>query len=169
VAMPGDLLYPFKKLTEKSGYLLASENEQLRAELVLADKRLEEIKTLAQSQPAKNLGPAVSEFREAVSSAANRLKNLKNSSSGLKPIVQEVARQANELKNKAETLGVEIGDTQELNQALQEIVEQEIQDLESRSLTEEQKLLLDKAKESLIRGDLVEALENLISLTYWQP
>ena len=80
-----------------------------------------------------------------------------------------MARQANELKNKAVTLGVEIGDTQELNQALQEIVEQEIQDLESRSLTEEQKLLLDKAKESLIRGDLVEALENLISLTYWQP
>ena len=61
-----------------------------------------------------------------------------------------------------------VGETKELNEALSQLVEREIKDLEDRSLNIEQQDLLEKAKTSYQEKDFTQALETILLLSYPQ-
>lgn len=160
-SLPGGLLYPLKRIAEKSQALFVSEDEQPKAQLELTNKRLEELTKIAQENQTSKLAPAINEFQK---SAAAAVKNLKKPQKITKEMIDETKKLL-ENKEKLITLGVVIGETKELDNALDRLViESQIQDLEKRSLTEDQKEILETAKVNLEEGNLSQALENILQI-----
>ncbi len=160
-SLPGGLLYPLKRIAEKSQALFVSEDEQPKAQLELTNKRLEELTKIVQENQTSKLAPAINEFQK---SAAAAVKNLKKPQKITKEMIDETKKLL-ENKEKLITLGVVIGETKELDNALDRLViESQIQDLEKRSLTEDQKEILEAAKVNLEEGNLSQALENILQI-----
>lgn len=159
--LPGDPLYSIKKITEKGRMLLASETEKPNIQLGLVNKRLEELNNIAQTNQVKKLAPAIQEFQDNVSAAAKDLAQAKEPD--VKQIV-DTTKKIEENKQKIEAMGVVIGDSKELDNALAQIVEKEIKDLDNRTLTENQKGILDQAKEKFEAADYSAALEKILLL-----
>lgn len=167
LALPGDTLYPVKRLAEKAGLMLAAKNNLPQAGLENANKRLEELKQVAQKSQSKNLAPALNEFHSSLNEAVKGLNTAGNTPKLTKDLVQATEKlQAN--KEKVEAMGVVVGETKSLNDALGQLVEREIENLEASTLTETQLKLLAEVKNEYAAGNLELALENLLLLTYPQ-
>jgi len=166
-ALPGDLLYPVRKLVDKTGYLLVSKNNQPKLGLEIANKRLDELTMIAQNNQGRNLAPAINEFRQSMVEAADKLKIVDGSPKITKEIVDQTEK-LRENKEKVEAMGVVVGETKELNQVLSQLVEREIKDLENRSLTEEQIGFLAQVKQDFQDGNYEKALEGILILSYSQ-
>ena len=164
-SVPGDFLYPVRKFADKTGYLFVSKNDQPKLGLEIANKRLEELTMIAQNNQARNLAPAINEFRQSMVEAADKLKIVDGSPKITKEIVKETGK-LRENREKVEALGVVVGETKELNYALSQLAEREIKDLESRALTESQEKLLAAAREDFAKGNFSQALEKLLFLSY---
>jgi len=164
-SLPGDILYPIKKITEKSQAVFVSETEKPQLNLELVNKRLEELTKIAQTNQVKKLAPAISEFQAKASEAAENLVKVKE------PDVEKIVAQTKKLeenKQKVEALGVVLGETEKLDNALAQLVEREIKELESQSLSEVQQEILEGAKEDFKIGDYNQALEKILLLSYPQ-
>ncbi len=166
-ALPGDLLYPVKKLTEKAGYLMVAENEQSKAKLEIAGKRLGEVEIIAKKNQENNLASAIQEFRSSLTEATDKIKESQDSPTRAMAIVKE-ANKIQVSKEKLEALGVDVGGTYELEEALSGLVAREIRDLEGRSLNEAQTEILIQVKSDFEAGDYEQALEKILILTYTQ-
>jgi len=166
-ALPGDLLFPVKMLTEKGELLFIPKNQLAKTQLEIANRRLQELRLVAEENKIRNLATAINEFQGSVNKAAVQIKSLNDSPKLTKEIILE-ARKIAENKAKVESLGVVMDDTQDLNQALSALVEREIKDLEQRSLTEDQAKILVQVRDDFEAGNLEKALENLLLLTYPQ-
>ncbi len=169
-SLPGDFLYPARKLVDKTGYLFVSKEDQPKLGLEVANKRLEELTVIAQNNQSKNLAPAINEFKQSTIEAADKLKPVNSLPELTKEIIKETEK-FRENKEKIEALGVVVGDTEELTQALSrivEIVEGQINDLNDRSLTDDQKQVLEQAKQDFEAGNYEKALEGILILSYNQ-
>jgi len=158
-SLPGDFLYSVKKITEKGQAVFVSEEEKPAFQLKLANERLEELT----KAPARNLAPTLSEFQASVFQAAKEIIEAE------KPNIKEIVQQTKKLeenKQKVETLGVVVGETEALDTALAQLVEREIGDLETQTLPEKQQELLEKAKEDFEVGNYNQALEKILILSY---
>ncbi|OGZ18639.1 MAG: hypothetical protein A2Z68_01410 [Candidatus Nealsonbacteria bacterium RBG_13_38_11] len=130
------------------------------AQLELTNKRLEELTRIAENNQTPKLAPAINEFQK---SAAETAKNLKDPQKITKEVIDETKKLL-ENKEKAEALGVVIGETEELDDATRKVIESQIEDLEERSLTDEQKQTLETAKLNLEEGNLSQALEKVLEI-----
>jgi hypothetical protein len=158
-SLPGDLLYPIKKITEKARVVFVSETEKPKANLELANKRLEEINQIAQNNEVRKLVPAINEFQASILKVTENLTALKGAD------IKEIAKETQKLeenKKKAESLGIEVGETEELESAYKILAEREIKNLEQNSLTETQEEVLKEAKEYFEKGDFATALIKIV-------
>ena len=167
-ALPGDWLYPVKRMTEKASYLFVAKNKQSEVQLGLANKRLEELTRIAKNNQVRNLALAINEFRDSANEAAKNIMPSDGSPKLTREIVKETGK-LKENKGKVEALGVAVGETKELNEALSQLVEREIKDLEGRTLSENQQELLKKVKLAFEQEDFSQALETILLLSYPQP
>jgi len=153
-SLPGEPLFVIKKITEKSRAVFVAENEKPKVQLELANKRLEDLAKIAQTNDVRKLAPAIDEFQANVSEAAKNLAKAKT-------VGKDIIVQTQELKKNTEkvekTLATQIG-TEELENVYKGIAEQQIKDLENSSLTENQEKLLNEAKEYFETGDYSNAL-----------
>jgi hypothetical protein len=163
-SLPGDALYSVKKITEKGMTMLASESERPNMQLTLTNKRLEELNNIAKTNQIKKLAPAIQEFQTNASQAAKGLAQAKQPDVKQIKQIADATKKIEESKQKAEALGVVVGDTKELDDALAKIVEKEISDLETRILNESQAEVLKQAKESFEAADYSAALEKILIL-----
>lgn len=161
-ALPGDTLYPVKKLTEKSQAYFVSKDKLAEVQLGMANRRLEDLNKIAQTSQTNKLIPALAEYQASISEAVKNLAQVKKTD--IKEIVQQT-KKLEENKQKAEALGVVIGGTNELNSALATLADREIKDLESRMLNEAQQELLAEAKENFEAGNYSQALEKILQAT----
>lgn len=156
-ALPGDSLYSLKRISEEGRIVFVSETDKPKAQLELANKRLEELTKVAETKQTQKLASAIEEFQASASQAAKDLKKPKK-------ITQEIIDQTKKLeenKQKVEALGVLIGETKEFDNALSQLVETEIKDLENQILSEEKAELLEQAKEDFEVGNFSGALEKV--------
>ena len=147
-ALPGESLYYFKKIVEKGQIILSSEEERPRMNLELANKRLEELNQIVQKNEVRKLAPAMDEFRANVSAAAKNLTNVKK-------ISKEIVVQIQKLEESEEELGkilaTKVGNEEyeEYNIAVGQLVERQILELEEKTLSEDDKVILKAARQNL--------------------
>ncbi len=162
-SLPGDILYSIKKITEKSQAVFVSEKELPKYNLEIANKRLDELTEIAQTNQVKKLAPAISEFQANMSEAAKSLATVKGQD--VEKIVAQTKKLEENKQKVEEVLATKI-ETEDYDNALVQLVENQIKDLESRTLTEEQKLLFEEAKADFSAGDYSQALEKILILSY---
>jgi len=166
VALPGDFLYPVRKIVEKGRTFLASEHEKSAVQLGFANNRLEDLTKIAEANQGRSLAPAIEEFRQNAVEAA---QNIARKDANINPkTVKEIAKAVKRLeenKEKVEKLGVVLGETEELDNALAALVEREIKDLKSRTLSEKQKIALVEAEKDFENKDYSGALEDILIIS----
>lgn len=165
-SLPGDILYSVKRIAEKSRAIFVSESEQLEFDIGIANKRLDELTKIAQSNSVKNLEPAINEYQASVSEVAKNLAKEEDKET-VKKIVNEV-KKLEEKEKQVRSLGTVIGENEELDRAyaqkMIEALEAFIKDLESRSLTEEQNKVLDEVRKDWEGRNYSQALEKILKL-----
>ena len=158
-SVPGDALFSIKKITEKGTSVFVFEKDQAKHDIQLASKRLDDLTKIAQENEVKNLAPAISEYKESVSKAAESLATM----GSVKEIVEEI-KKLEQKEEEVKSLGIEIGESEELHSALAKIVETEINDLEDKTLSEERQGILAEVKEDYEAGNYSQALEKILLL-----
>ncbi|TSC75449.1 MAG: hypothetical protein G01um101430_291 [Parcubacteria group bacterium Gr01-1014_30] len=151
-SLPGDYLYPIKRIAERSQTLFASEDEKVQMSLELAQKRLEELTRVVDANQTQKLAPAIKEFEASLSEVVSG-----SDVASVKKLV-EMRKRTQELQSRGvviEEEGLQILELESLVRVLEEL----ISDLESRALTVKQELLLDHMKELVGKGQYSEALE----------
>lgn len=176
VTVPGDLLYPIKRAAEATQINLAAEDQKPKIHLEFANKRLEESISIAQSGKIKTLNQsAITEFQANINEAAKNLSSIKEPQNH-PGIVKDVIVQAKKIKENKARLEAVLADTDDgklvqldqldqlvqLDNALAELTEKEIQALEKRILTEEQENDFADIKKDYEAGDYGSALEKLL-------
>ena len=170
--LPGDLLYSVKKISEQARLSLASEEEKPKVQLELTQKKLDELRKIAEENRGKNLASAVQEVEESMKQTAESLKKVAEVRNDGK-IVKEVKEKVDiieEQKGEVESILSTKLNSQELDEAknsyYKSLVEQEIEELENSELTLEQNEFLEQAKELFQEGNYQEALEKILFLSY---
>jgi|WetSurMetagenome_2_1015567.scaffolds.fasta_scaffold268963_2 hypothetical protein len=161
-SLPGDPFYALKKITEKSAMALTSEKNIPMAQLQLVSKRLDELNRIAEKNQMNKLAIAIGEFQASISKAADDLVNAKDLN--VKEIVSET-KKINETKDRVESLGVVVGNTDNLDNAYLQLIERQLKDLEVSSLTDSQKEVFKSAVEDFNAGNYSDSLEKIWSLS----
>ncbi|MFH1894659.1 MAG: DUF5667 domain-containing protein [Patescibacteria group bacterium] len=164
-ALPGDPTYTLKRVSEKISLAFISENDLPYAQLELANKRLEELNTIAQTNQVKKIAPAVQEFQANISKAVKDLANVQNID--IDTIVSKT-KKIQENRQKIESLGIIIGDTPDLDNVLLEMIQSQIKDLQVSSLTDEQKTVFARAVADFEAGNYSDSLEKILLLSHPQ-
>ena len=172
-SLPGDLLYPIKRITEKSQKPFVPEKE---FNIKIVNNRLDDLASVAQSNSTKNLAPAINEYKASVSEVAKDLAKdeTKKNPNELKKIVKEI-QGIEEKTAKIESLGMVIGENIELDSALVEAIslhvqmlQVQVQDLEKATLTQEQIKSIGDIKADIEAGKYSDALEKILKLNQSQ-
>ena len=167
-SLPGEPLFLVKKITEKTRAVFVSEKEKPGTQLELTNKRLEELTQIAQKNEVKKLAPAIEEFQASVSESAKKLVQIKEPGKSQemgKKVIAEI-KKLEENKVKVESLGVVIGDSKEIEDAMCQLTTEQIKNL--GTLTEKQEELLKEAQEYLKEGKCNLAFEKILFLSYPQ-
>ncbi len=152
-ALPGEPLYPLKKMTEGIQVVFVSETNRPGLQLSLTNKRLEELNEIALKNEAKKLVPAIKELEANVSQAAKDLVRTKKAD---KEVIEKT-KELVENKEKVEKILATKIETEELENAYKVLAEKEIENLENSSLTEIQIEILNQAKEFFEKEDYLNA------------
>jgi len=158
-SVPGDTLFSIKKITEKGTGVFVSRKDQTKYDFEMAGKRLDDLTKIAQENEIKNLAPAINEYKKSVSKAAGSLATMES----VKEIVEEI-KKLEEKEEKVKSLGIEIGESEEMHSALAEIVDMQINDLEERTLLEDKQEVLTEVKQDYEAGDYFQALVKILLL-----
>jgi len=154
--MPGDLLFPVKKITE-----------QTQTPLQVAYNRSEDLVQIIKENKTQNLDSAILEFKTSVTDAAktitqNLVKN--NDKESIKVVMAEV-KKIQDNQEQMKTLGVNIGDTKELDDVLALIVQEQIDSLNESTLTEKQEEALKGITELYEQEKYSDALEQILLIS----
>jgi len=159
-SLPGDLLYPIKKITERSQAVFVSEEELPKYNLEIANKRLDELNEIAQTNQVKKLAPAISEFQGNISEAAKSLAKVKGQD--VEKIVAQTKKLEENTKKVEEVLATKIL-SQETEESLISFyktqAEMLINDLGNQTLTEEKEEILNQMKKLFEEEKYLETLE----------
>ena len=163
-SLPGDILYPVRTTIERTQFNLYSESEKAFRDVEIAQNRLEDLKRVVENNKVKNLPSTIKEFELSVEQVSRGLAELveKDPEKALQLTLEVVQLQ----KDKAEierTLGTTIGEDEsgELELVTKLLVENELADLESRSLSPEQEVLFEEAKAAYDEANYETALEKI--------
>jgi hypothetical protein len=159
-SLPGEPFYFIKKLVERGQTVFVPEEERPKLELELANKRLEELSKIAEKNDVKKLAPAINEAKESVAQAT---KNLVKSKKVDKEIVQKTLELEKKKQEVEKVLGTKILD-EETENSTKIFIRDQIEYFESRTLTDEQKQILEKAKVYFENGDFAKVLELLLTI-----
>ena len=166
-SVPGDSLFVLKKIVEQSQSVFIAEKDQPKHDLETVNKRLDDLFKIAEGNEVANLASAINEYQETASKAAESLAKAEDLDINE---INNVIREYEEKVKSLGLLGIETGETEELNNVLINIelirlkrdVEVEIKELENKELTLEQEEVLIKIKQDYEQGNYYQALENIL-------
>jgi len=163
-ALPGDLLYPLKQVSEKGQTIFASDAEKTDLQLKFIDQRVQELTRVA-AKPnvnSANISAAFQALNQNLSTASQQITAQKDNA--------VVAAKTQELIQKTQAALISLeGKDEQVDSALKDIVTREIKDLEIRSLTSEQTNLLNEAKTEVANGNYGNALEKIWKIGNTEP
>lgn len=154
--MPGDLLFPVKKITE-----------QTQTPLQVAYNRSEDLVQIIKENKTQNLEPAISEFKASMADAVKTITNDLAQNSGkdsIKAVMAEI-KKIQDNQKQMETLGVNIGETKDFDNVLALLVQEQIDSLNESTLTEAQEENLAEITELYEQGQYSDALEKILLIS----
>jgi len=160
-SLPGDTLFSLKRISERGQAVFVLGGET-RRNLESADRRLDDLARIAQTNLVENLAPAIKEYQTKVSEVAKSLAGME--ADKVREIVSEV-KKLEEKREEVRALGVEIEENEELDNVLSQMVEREVNELEAQTLTEDQEQALAEVKADFEEGDYSQALEKILFLS----
>lgn len=167
-SLPGDSLYLLKRITEKARAVFVSQQDLPQAQFELANKRLEELAKIAQTNQVKKLAPALEEYQASLVRAAKGLAKAVATTSD-PAAIKSLAKQAQKLEETKEklekTYGIAGLEAEQGANPTEVVAEWLIKDLEGRILTEEQQILFNQAKEDYLAGDYNSSLVKILQLS----
>jgi hypothetical protein len=156
-AVPGEPLYSLKKVAEKIELAVASPEEEPLVKLELTQERFKELEQVAQESKnqGRKLAASITETQKAVAELSETLsqtsKTQNDKQISLEPIIQGTAVIKTQNENIAQKLNADIIDVQNLENSLINVyiqyIEDQIAELENKSLIPEDQELLSQAKE----------------------
>jgi len=167
-SLPGDALYSLKSAVERVPLNLSSKEERPFLQLELAQRRLDDLKKIAESDNTGNLPSAIQEFESNVFAASKGFAEIvENQPDKALQASREVVQLQRDTREIEKILGVVIGkeETEEFEDTTRILVENEIQHLEDRTLTEPQQELFNEAKIAAENQDYPSALEKIWMLS----
>lgn len=167
--VPGDLLFPMKKLTEQSQGALLTSADQSNYNLDIVNKRLGELADIIKENKTNNIASAVQEVKDGMTQVAKDMPDNANDFTNIATRVQKIQQ----TKTEVETLGViMLQESNELNNSLAPLVENEIKVLsklsDSVTLTLEQEIRLVEVKSHYKKGEYTASLEKILLITNLQ-
>ena len=136
--------------------------------LAVAQRRLEDLRKVVEGNMVKNLSQATKDFNQSMAEASKGLLALvENESDKALQFSREIVQLQKGKAQIEQILGAVIGEeeTLELTNATKVVVEAEIEDLQERTLTDEQEELLDEAVAAYEAEDYQKALESIWSIS----
>ena len=163
--VPGDFLFPVKKITESQASLLSGVN-QTRNNLDIASRRLDDLTSVVRDNKTANLASAMQEMKDSIGEAVRSLSvEIKDNPGSLRQVAMQV-KQIEDKKKDLETLGVVMQNNEMmgLNNVLIILLQGEIASLDNASLNEDQQKELQEIKELYFNADYSEALEKVLMI-----
>ena len=166
-SLPGDMLYSLKAAVENVQVNMTSDEQKPYAHLELAEKRLEDLKKIGEENKVKNLSSTIKAFENNVSETSKALTELveKEPAKALQ-LSRQVIQLQKEKTEVEKVLGTAIAgkETEELESATKSVIENELKDLETRTLSEKQAELFAQAREAYEAQDFSTSLELIWTL-----
>ena len=153
--VPGDLLFPVKKIAEQSQAALTGQIG-IRQNVVTLNNRINDLAQVAEQGRTDNIPFAISEI---TADASALVKDLQNNAVGNKQTIKEIAAS---LKTLADVPGTDLTANQDVKNLYQTVVQSQIADLQEATLTDEQKVTLSEVEELYNQAKYVEALEKIL-------
>jgi len=152
--VPGDILFPIKKIAEQSQAALTGQPDSV-ANL---NNSIKDLAKLAKEGRTNNIPSAISE----VSANASQLaKNLKDNPTKDPQMLKEIAVS---LKTLADVPGTDLTGNQDVKDLYRAVVQNQIADLEKTTLTDEQSNTLAEVKDLYDQEKYAGALEKILSI-----
>lgn len=160
-SLPGDLLYPLKRTTEKIHSLFIPEEKRPKFTLEMTEKRLEELNRVVQTGATRKLFPAITEVEASTKEAAKEVSRVVKEKGGEEALrsIEKYVERRDKTRQVFGALGVEPITSQEDEKLYVEFL---IGEWEKRDLSESQEELLKTAKEFFDKGDYSSALHILV-------
>ncbi len=166
-ALPGDVLYPVKRVTEKGVAMISNADQAPEANLRLAEKRLEELNQVTKKNLVQNLPTAVEEYKRAKTEAKKEVSAMvKKNPEQATRIVRKITPQIQEMDNKEKTVlgvlgsgGDALAPDAEDSRSDEVIVGLLIADADKVILTYDKKIDLETVKEYYNDKEYAKALE----------
>ena len=161
-ALPGESLFYLKKIAERGQIMFSSEDQKPGLSLLLANRRLADLSFLAEKNKAQRLAPAIDEFKANVNEV---VKNLAKVTEINEKFVAQI-RELEETKQEVERVLATKIETQEFDDALADLVQQQIEYLGQRTLNEEDLEILEQIKELFEKQEYSESLIRILDLNH---
>ncbi len=164
--VPGDFLFPVKKIAEKSQGALLTSVDQSNYNLDIVNKRLGELANIIKENKTGNIAPAIQEVKDGIAQTVKDMPNNANDFTSIATRVQKIQQ----TKTEVEILGViMLQESDDLNNALAPLVENEIKVLDKLSkaetLTLQQEIRLVEVKSHYKKGEYTASLEKILLIT----
>lgn len=153
--MPGDLLFPIKKIAEQSQSALTGQTN-LRQDAAILNSRINDLARAAKQGKINNIPSAISEVDANASVLA---KNLKDNPSVDSKTIKDIAIS---LKTLASVPGTDLTENSAVKDLYQTVVENQIKDLQKTTLTDDQQEILKEAEDLYGREKYTDALEKIL-------
>jgi hypothetical protein len=169
-SFPGDTLYPVKRITEKGKMAILSESRRQEYNMELTNKRLEEVSKIVKKNEIEKLSLAVKELESMKSEMQKDFSRSVENKSKEKTveIAKNLAPAFLEMEDREElllgSLGVRAEEDETVTSVSKDSVLILIQDLEERSLSEEDEFLLQEAKKHFQEKSYSIALRTVLQI-----
>jgi len=158
LTVPGDLLFPVKKLAEQSQASLIGQ-PKIKQDVATLNSRINDLAQVAKAGRTDSMPSAISEINANVKDLAKRLKdNPTQDAQTFKDI-------AISLKTLADVPGTDLSANPDVENLYQTVVQSQIADLEKTTLTDEQKIILEKVKGLYDNEKYADALEEILLIS----
>lgn len=153
--VPGDLLFPVRKIAEQSQAALSGQTA-LKQNAASLSSRIKDLAQVAKAGKTNSIPSAISEIN---ANASELVKDLKNN-----PDPQTVKDIASSLKTLADVTGADFTANPDVENLYQTVVQNQITDLQKETLTDEQQKTLADAEDLYNQGKYTDALEKILTI-----
>ena len=152
--VPGDLLFPIKKIAEQGQAALTGQPDSLAS----LNNSISDLSQLAKAGRKNNIPSAINEVNANVSELVKNLKANPTSNQ------QEIKAIASSLKTLADVPGTDLTTSPDVKNLYQTVVQNQIADLKKTTLTDDQQKTLATAEDLYGQGKYTEALEAILMI-----